>query len=550
MVFLNLCILLEYTTYNLKLTTYNLNPKTDTMYHQHYGFTKDPFHITPDPRFFYLSPSHKEAYASMVYGLKKRKGFIAVIGEVGLGKTTVVRSFLQQQSNQAHLKTIFIFNPNVTFLGLVRHLYNELDIEPPPTKNLKSDITSELIKHLHQALIEEYSKGYLLVLVIDEAQNMPVETLENLRMLSNLETTQDKLLQIFLVGQPELERKLNQPELRQLKQRLAIRCTLKPLSRKETVQYIEHRLKMAGLKEQTVFRRGALWRIYGYTKGNPRMINILCDNALVTGFGYGVSRIGPGIIREVNKDMLGATSRPRKLVWSAAIAAALLLVIVGLWYSPYGDSIKNGLLQLPLISHVRNSMASSSGASETDRTKTGPVYRQIIQKTGPEGIPYRPGDRGNISERGNLNVPPTSNTSLKGKGKTKFSRAQDKESPWGSVLPLYKDSILPAQLDPNEKIIRDELVDRIPVFRELSPVRQKTLIAMAKNTSIEGLMGFKRMLAALENRDFQKAAREMIHSRWARMAGPHAMKLAAIMYTGHPYGWIASDQNLSITSRD
>ncbi|MEF8943542.1 MAG: AAA family ATPase, partial [Desulfohalobiaceae bacterium] len=515
------------------------------MYLQHYEFTKDPFHITPDPRFFYLSPSHKEAYASMIYGLKKRKGFIAVIGEVGLGKTTVVRSFLQQQSNQSHLKTIFLFNPNVSFLGLVRHLYKELEIEPPRTKKRKSDLTSELVKHLHQALIEEYSRGYILVLVIDEAQNMPVETLENLRMLSNLETTQDKLLQIFLVGQPELERKLNQPELRQLKQRLALRCTLKPLNKRETVQYIEHRLKMAGLKEQTVFRRGALRRIYRYTKGNPRTINILCDNALVTGFGYGVSRIGPGIIREVNRDMLGAASRPGKLFWSAAIAVALLLVMVGLWYSPYGDSIKSGLLQLPFISHMRASMASSTGASDTERAKARPVYRQVIQRTGPEGIPYLPGNTESISERGNLNIPLTSNSSkllgwgdefglsasLSWKRETNSSETQNKESQQPS-LPFYGDSILPAQLDPNEKVIRDELMDRIEVFRELSPVRQKGLIAMAQHTSIQGLMGFKRMLAALENRDFQKAAREMLHSRWARLAGPYATKLAQIMYTG------------------
>ena len=534
------------------------------MYLQHYGFTKDPFHITPDPRFFYLSPSHKEAYASMIYGLKKRKGFIAVIGEVGLGKTTVVRSFLQQQSNQSHLKTIFLFNPNVSFLGLVRHLYKELEIEPPRTKKLKSDLTSELVKHLHQALIEEYSKGYILVLVIDEAQNMPMETLEHLRMLSNLETTQDKLLQIFLVGQPELERKLNQPELRQLKQRLAIRCTLNPLNRKETLQYIEHRLKMAGLQEQTVFRQGALRRIYRYSKGNPRLINIICDNALVTGYGKGVSRIGPGIIKEVNRDMLGTTSKPSKLVWTAAIAAALLLVMAGLWYSPYGDSIKNGLLQLPLISSMRTSMATTPGTSKTDRTEARPVYRQAIRRSGPEGIPYMPVETENISGHRILNVPLTSNASkligqgdafglsasLDWKRSTQSSENRNREDKQ-HLPPLYEDSVIPIHLDQDERVIREELQSRLQVFRDLSPVRQKVLIAMAKQTSIEGLMGFKRMLAALKNRDFQEAARQMIHSRWSRRVGPYSMKLAAIMYSGEqPHAQYSSEENIAITSSD
>ena len=523
------------------------------MYLQHYGFTKDPFHITPDPRFFYLSPSHREAYGSMIYGLKKRKGFIAVIGEVGLGKTTVVRSFLQKQSHESHLKTIFIFNPNVTFLGLVRHLFKELDITPPRSIKRTSDLTSELVKHLHQALIEEYSKGYLLVLVVDEAQNMPMETLENLRMLSNLETTQDKLLQIFLVGQPELERKLNRPELRQLKQRLAIRCTLKPLNRKETVQYIEHRLKMAGLKKQTIFRRSALRHIYRYTQGNPRMINILCDNALVTGFGHGVSRIGPGIMREVHKDMAGTPSRPRKLIWSAVIAAALLIVTTGLWYSPYGDLIKSGLLQLPLISHVRNSMASSAEPDDTERAKALPLYKQAIQKRGPEGISSMPGGTktDTISEGRNLNIPLTSSSSkLLGQGDAfglsaslNWNRATNSSENQDTMdqqhlPPLYEDPLRPPQMNQDERLLREELQDRLPVFRDLGPVRQKVLIAMARQISIQGLMTFEHMLAALRDRDFEEAARQMIYSRWSRRVGSSSMELAAIMYSGeqtHPH---------------
>ena len=336
------------------------------MYLKHYNFTKDPFHITPDPRFFFLSSSHRETFASMVYGLKKRKGFIAVIGEVGLGKTTVVRSFLHQKSNQTKLKTVFIFNPKVTFQGLLRYIFEELEIELPQSALTHSDATSELVKKLHQVLIREYSKGVHLILVIDEAQNMPVETLENLRMLSNLETTQDKLLQIFLIGQPELERKLNLPELRQLKQRLAVRSILKPLNKKESVQYIEHRMKRAGLKKQSIFTRAALRRIYQYSKGNPRTINILCDNALVTGFGYGASHIGPKIVEEVKRDINGVHSGFNKLAWIGAVSAVFILLLGGFWYSSFGISVKNEFLQIPLIGQIIEHVPSQSTRGEEE----------------------------------------------------------------------------------------------------------------------------------------------------------------------------------------
>ena len=524
------------------------------MYLQHYGFTSDPFHITPDPRFFFLGSSHREAFASMVYGLKKRKGFIAVIGEVGLGKTTVVRSFLKLKSKQTELRTIFIFNPALTFRGLLQHIFEELEIELPLPKQPESDDTSELVKKLHNALIEEYSQGHLIVLVIDEAQNMPVETLENLRMLSNLETTQTKLLQIFLVGQPELERKLNRPELRQLKQRLAIRSTLKPLSKKETVHYIEHRLKKAGLHKQTLFTRRALRRINHYAKGNPRIINILCDNALVTGFGYGVFRIGPGIIKEVSKDILGDRRRTGKRTWGAAAAGIFFLVGGGFWYSPYADSVKRDFTQLPVVSQIRNGMAPFA-ASDTDGTKKQAENRKTRQETPPSPVSSKPEPDGKARTSRGTETPPVAPAPVSIGGGEGGGLSASLEWDRGTLPPgelnggarerisplAYKNSILTEKYDQEGQSIREGLMDRLRVFRDLSQVRQKVLVEMAKQTSIRGLMTFDRMIAALEEQNYLEAARQMIHSNWGDRVGLHAIRLAEVMYTGHPQGWDRPD---------
>ena len=187
------------------------------MYLRHFNLERTPFHITPDPHFFYLSPSHKEAFASMIYGLKSKKGFVAVIGEVGLGKTTVLRTFLEQYGQNSKIKTVFVLNSNVSFKGLLKIIYAELGYASPQNESSRlktyknkrdndersdSDDIFELVQQLHSLLIDEYRQGTNVILIIDEAQNMPVQTLESLRMLSNLETSTDKLLQIFLIGQP------------------------------------------------------------------------------------------------------------------------------------------------------------------------------------------------------------------------------------------------------------------------------------------------------------------------------------------------------------
>jgi type II secretory pathway predicted ATPase ExeA len=277
------------------------------MYLSFYQLKKEPFHITPDPEFLYLSPSHKQALGSVIYGIEQRKGFIAITGEVGVGKTTILRSYLDRAERE-QLKIIYVFNCNVSFGGLVKTIHRELG----PTTSAATNVY-EMVDQLHSILIEEYRQGRNVALIIDEAQNMPIATLENLRMLSNLETSKDKLIQILLVGQPEFDRKLELHELRQLKQRIAIRCKILPLTRGESIDYIRHRLAKASRKKKTkLFSRGALSLIVKHSRGIPRMLNVLCDNSLITGFGYDQKVITPKIVKEVIADFAGRSLGPWK----------------------------------------------------------------------------------------------------------------------------------------------------------------------------------------------------------------------------------------------
>ncbi|MDP2972866.1 MAG: AAA family ATPase, partial [Deltaproteobacteria bacterium] len=277
------------------------------MYSKFYGLTKEPFHITPDPEFLFLSPSHKQALGSIIYGVTERKGFIVITGEVGVGKTTILRSYLERVDNPK-VKIIYIFNANVTFKNLLRTISKELGLD------VKTDDMVEMLNDLYRELTEEYRQGNTVLLIVDEAQNMPIETLENLRMLSNLETSKDKLLQIVLIGQTEFEKMLNLYELRQLSQRIAIRFTIIPFTKEESFDYIRHRLAKVAIGDTAVFNKGALKRIVREAKGIPRNLNILCDNALITGFGYKIKPVNTKIVKEVIVDFKGK-AKPSLLKW-------------------------------------------------------------------------------------------------------------------------------------------------------------------------------------------------------------------------------------------
>ncbi len=283
------------------------------MYLSYYGFNKEPFHITPDPEFFFMSPSHKEALAAVVYGVEKGLGFVAMTGEVGTGKTTILRAYLER-IRRTRIRPIFMFNPNVTFEALLVHLLREMGIDG------RGKSERWMLHYLMRSLVHEVGKDRRVVLIIDEAQHMPNQTLEKLRLISNLETMDYKLMQIVLVGQPELDVKLGDYTMRQIRQRVAVRAKLRPLTPKECIEYIKHRLAHAGANPDTTFTPAAIKAIVKASEGYPRAINILCDNALVTGLGYQCKPITPKIAREVIHEFRGARQMPN-LRWVGATLA-------------------------------------------------------------------------------------------------------------------------------------------------------------------------------------------------------------------------------------
>mgnify|MGYP001600162572 CR=1 FL=1 len=247
------------------------------MYQSFYGFKEMPFNITPDPRFLYLSPTHLEALQHLKFGVQERKGFIALIGEVGCGKTTLCRRFLNEL-DPARFDTALILNPRITETQMLKAILTELG----ETKLARSQ--SDLVAQINRVLLERIEKGRDIVLIIDEAQNLSFEVLEQIRLLSNLETDRQKLLQIVLMGQPELKEILARPELRQLRQRILVHYELHPLSLADMQHYIQHRLTLAGASGRPTFTRWALRAIHRASKGIPRIVNNLCDKALLAAY--------------------------------------------------------------------------------------------------------------------------------------------------------------------------------------------------------------------------------------------------------------------------
>jgi len=326
------------------------------MYLSYYHLKKEPFHITPDPEFLFLTSGNREAFASIIYSIEKKKGFVVITGEAGVGKTTILRAYLDK-ADKHHLKIVYIFNSNVTFKGLLKMIFQELGLDGGP-----EDIF-EMVNHLHHVMIEEYKQRNTVVLIIDEAQNMPIETLENLRMLSNLETSTDKLIQIVLVGQPEFEQMLNQTKLRQLKQRIAVHSTISPFTLEESLKYIQHRLaKVSTEKENPIFTRAALRKIIKKAKGIPRITNILCDNALVTGFGYKKKRVNKRIVKEIVADLEG---RKRPSHFNLAYACLVGFLLVGVLYfaSPLSDMLSLTMKETKLSLNMLSKKTSSEGES-------------------------------------------------------------------------------------------------------------------------------------------------------------------------------------------
>jgi len=273
------------------------------VYAEFYGLKELPFALTPDPRFIYFTPSHTEVMANLHYGIESGKGLIVVTGEVGTGKTTILRWMMQRLDRT--VLVAYIFNPRLSVTEFYQHLASLLDVQKWETK-------PELLVSLGQALDSRHSRGLRTVLIIDEAQGLSPAVLEEIRLLSNFESDTAKHLQIVLTGQPELRNVLNYPDLRQLKQRVALRCVIKALpSVEETDRYITSRLLASGAERTEIFTSEAVDYIYRCTEGIPRNINNLCDNALLAGYAAGELTVGRAIVEEVAEtfDMLPRLDR-------------------------------------------------------------------------------------------------------------------------------------------------------------------------------------------------------------------------------------------------
>jgi len=276
------------------------------MYKEFYRLRLNPFEMTPDPSFLFLTRRHQEALMALYYGVHRRKGFVALTGDVGTGKTLLIRCLLRMLKD-SEIACAYVFNSRLSTLDFLHYVATEFGLAA--SGKTKGEVLQDLRKHL----IARQQKNLTNMIVVDDAQGLSIKLLEEIRLLTNLETEQEKLLQILLVGQPELDEKLDSFELRQLRQRIALRSHLEPLDLEETGGYIRHRLQLAGAPEACdLFAEETIARIYRHSRGVARLINTVCENALVTAFARQLTSVPPDIIDEVAYDLrLGVASSPR-----------------------------------------------------------------------------------------------------------------------------------------------------------------------------------------------------------------------------------------------
>ena len=306
------------------------------MYVDYFGLRENPFSIAPDPAYLYMSDSHREALAHLLYGLKSDGGFVLLTGEIGTGKTTICRSLIDQVP--ADVDLAFVLNPKVTVCELLETICDELQIDRPGQGSIKA-----LVDSLNVRLLETNAQGRKTVLVIDEAQNLSTDVLEQLRLLTNLETARRKLLQIILLGQPELRDMVNQPQMRQLAQRVTARYHLGPLEREDIAAYIQHRLQVAGC-DRALFPAGAVKQVSRLSKGIPRLINLICDRALLGAYTLKKAQIDAAIVKQAGQEVFDLQPSVRVLP-RLTVGLAGLLLTAGV---VYGISSMSGLTASPV----------------------------------------------------------------------------------------------------------------------------------------------------------------------------------------------------------
>lgn len=290
------------------------------MYTNFYGLRERPFEITPDPRFVYLSENHKEALAHLRYAMREGKGFTVITGDAGTGKTTLVHMLLRKL--EGNIRTSYIFNPILDRADFLNYICDDLGIKSAGMRS-----RGQILTALHNFLLDCFTRREKVFLIIDEAQSLAAALLQEVRLLTNLETARHKLLHVILLGQLELDQILNQPRFRPLKQRINVRYRMQPLTLKETKEYILYRLRRAGAENPSLFDNAAVKEIYRYSTGIPRLINIVCDNALLAGFSLEERRISKSIILNVIGELEGSTKRKGK---RTGLRLIFLLILLGL----------------------------------------------------------------------------------------------------------------------------------------------------------------------------------------------------------------------------
>jgi general secretion pathway protein A len=344
------------------------------MYCDYYEFTEKPFTITPNPRFIFLSGNHREAFAHLMYGINQHAGFIELTGEVGTGKTTVLRTLLGQLGENEY-RTALIFNPRLSATELLRCINREFGLSGDSGTN------EELLQELYHFLLRENSQGRTVVLVIDEAQNLEPGVLEQIRLVSNLETDTDKLIQIILAGQPELGRLLERPDLRQLSQRITVRYHLRAIPRDDLAAYIRHRLTIAGCGRAAEFTPSALRRIFRYSRGIPRLINIVCDRVLLIGYTEERREINGRMVSDAIKELRRETGRDREQLSRWVLAGCLLLFVGAIWVFATGKG--------------KHPSTPTGGGTETSRISGGalakgsaPTTAAVSLSGAPDVLPF------------------------------------------------------------------------------------------------------------------------------------------------------------------
>jgi general secretion pathway protein A len=355
------------------------------MYAAHFGLQEPPFGLTPDPRYIYMSERHQEALAHLLWGIGHGGGFVQLTGAVGTGKTTMCRCLLEQLPPDVDLA--LIFNPRLSSLELLAAVCDELGVAyPPETASVKV-----LVDALHRHLLDAHARGRRTVLVIDEAQNLAPEVLEQVRLLTNLETARDKLLHIVLIGQPELVGLLDRDELRQLAQRVTARYHLQPLTREETRAYVQHRLAVAG-QARPIFTAAALDEVHGWSRGVPRLINIICDRALLGAWAEGRSRVDVRTVRRGAREVRGAPTR-RRHPWrwtavGAGLLAALALLTVGARLGGLTHLRATLLSALPLAAATSVTVPADAPRTAEDSAARGePVAPVTVENALADGAP-------------------------------------------------------------------------------------------------------------------------------------------------------------------